>query len=75
MFTDYGVQIKARSDAVQTFVIQLAGSGDYYLPTERAVRGGSYSAIAESNMVGPEGGQILVDRTVGLIHAMWTKPE
>ena len=35
LFTDYGVQIKARSPAVQTFVIQLTGSGGY-LPTERA---------------------------------------
>ena len=54
-------------------MVQLAGPPAGYLPTERAVRGGSYSAIIESNVVGPEGGQILVDRTVGLIHAMWTK--
>jgi hypothetical protein len=34
LYTDYGVQIKARSPAVQTFVIQLAGPGTY-LPTAR----------------------------------------
>lgn len=66
LFTDYGVQIKARSKAVQTFVIQLAGSGSY-LPTERAVRGGGYSAVVQSNKVGPEGGQMLVDRTIEAI--------
>ena len=43
LFTDYGVQIKARSPAVQTFVIQLAGAGSNYLPTPRAVHGGGYS--------------------------------
>ena len=37
VFTDYGVQIKARSRAVQTFLIQLAGEPTY-VPTGRAVR-------------------------------------
>jgi hypothetical protein len=72
LFTDYGIRIKARSKAVQTFVVQLAGPGSY-LPTERAVRGGSYSAVVHSGRVGPEGGQVLVDRTVELIDALWAK--
>jgi hypothetical protein len=72
LFTDYGIRIQARSKALQTFVIQLAGSGTY-LPTEKAVKGGSYSAIIESFLVGPEGGQILVDRTVDLINSMFPK--
>jgi hypothetical protein len=72
LFTDYGVQIKARSPAVQTFIIQLAGSAGY-LPTERAVRGGGYSAVIQSSRVGPEGGQVLVDRTVEAIRALWPK--
>jgi hypothetical protein len=72
LFTDYGVQIKARSPAVQTFIIQLAGSAGY-LPTVRAVRGGGYSAVIQSSRVGPEGGQVLVDRTVETIRALWPK--
>jgi hypothetical protein len=70
LFTDYGIQIKARSPALQTFVIQLAGEGTY-LPTERAVRGGGYSAIVQSNRVGPEGGQVLVERTLERINTLW----
>jgi hypothetical protein len=70
LFTQYGIQIKARSRALQTFVIQLAGPGTY-LPTAAAVRGGGYSAIVASSVVGPEGGQVLVDRTVGLINSLW----
>jgi hypothetical protein len=70
LYTDYGVAMQARSPATQTFVIQLAGGGSY-LPTERAVRGGGYGAIPQSNRVGPEGGQVLVDRTVELIQALW----
>jgi hypothetical protein len=70
LFTEFGIQIKARSRALQTFVIQLAGPGSY-LPTGRAARGGGYSAIVESNLVGPEGGQVLADRTVELINSLW----
>ncbi len=74
LFTDYGVQIKARSKAVQTFIIQLAGRGTY-LPTERAVRGGGYSAVVHSNRVGPAGGQMLVDRTVEAIDSLFDRSE
>lgn len=70
LFTDFGVQIKSRSRAVQTFVVQLSGPGTY-VPTERAAKGGGYSAIVQSNTVGPEGGQELVERTVGVINGLW----
>jgi len=70
LYTDYGVAMQARSPALQTLVIQLAGGGSY-LPTERAVRGGGYGAIPQSNRVGPEGGQVLVDRTVEVIQSLW----
>ncbi|HOX58526.1 MAG TPA: hypothetical protein P5205_15805 [Candidatus Paceibacterota bacterium] len=74
LFQDYGVQIKSRSKALQTFVIELTGGSGGYLPTARAVAGGGYSAIVQSNKVGPEGGQELVDRTVELINNLWSKP-
>ena len=72
LFTEFGIEIKARSRALQTFLIQLAGPGSY-VPTARAAHGGGYSAIAESNLVGPEGGQMLVDRTVELVNALFPK--
>lgn len=70
LFTEFGVQIKARSKALQTFVIQLAGPGTY-VPSAGAVKGGGYSAIIESSHVGPRGGQVLVDRTVESINQLW----
>jgi hypothetical protein len=73
LFTDYGVQMKARSPAVQTFLIQLSGDSGGYLPTPRAVAGGSYSAVIQSSRVGPEGGQELVDRTVERFNKLWGK--
>lgn len=70
LFTDYGVQMKARSPALQTFVIQLCGRGSY-LPTQAALSHGGYSAIPQSNLVGPVGGQVLVDESVNLLGALW----
>jgi len=73
LYNDFGLQIKARSKALQTFVIQLctgspgSGSGSY-LPTAFAVKGGGYGAVPASNKVGPEGGQILVEKTLEAIN-------
>jgi len=74
LFLDYGVQIQARSLAGQTVLIQLAAAEDfaYYVPTPRAVQGGGYSAAVTHNLVGPEGAQVLVHRTVEAINALWT---
>jgi hypothetical protein len=44
-----------------------------YLPTKRAVRNGYHSAVVHSSLVGPEGGQVLVDRTVALVDSLWPK--
>jgi hypothetical protein len=72
LFTDYGVQMKARSPAVQTFIIQLAGPGSY-LPSKRAVLGGGYSAIIQSSQIGPDGGQVLVEETIAAWQRFWKK--
>lgn len=71
LFTEFGVRMKARSRAIQTFVIQLACNSGGYLPTDEAVQGGGYSAVPQSNRVGPEGGRQLVDQTVELINSLW----
>lgn len=71
LYLDYGIQMKARSKAVQTFLIQLATSSGGYLPTEKAVKGGHYSAELPDNLVGPEGGKALVNATVAAINALW----
>jgi hypothetical protein len=70
LFCEYGVRIKARSKATQTFILQMSGFGSY-VPTERALAAGHYSAVPQSNIIGPEGGQMLVDKTVGIIDEQW----
>jgi len=74
LYLDYGVQIQGRSPAGQTILIQLASAPlGYagYVPTPRAVEAAGYSAEVVVNMVGPEGAQALVDRTVELIDGLW----
>jgi len=71
LFLDYGLQIQARSRAEQTLVVQLAGGSGFYLPTARAVAAGGYGTELRSSLVGPEGGQILVDRTVAAINSLF----
>ncbi len=72
LYTEYGIRIKARSRAEQTFIVQLTGGGTY-LATAKAEKGGGYSAVVQSCLVGPGGGQRLVDRTVENINSMWAK--
>lgn len=50
LFTTYGLMIKARSKAKQTFIAQLA--------------------CDDAGLVGPEGGQLLVDQTVRYINEL-----
>lgn len=64
LFLYYGNQIKARSLAEQTFIVQLTNSYDGYLPTAKAEKGGHYSAFVSSGLVGHEGGNLLVRRTL-----------
>lgn len=71
LFLDYGNQIKARSLAEQTFIIQLANGTEGYLPTEKAEKGGHYSAFISSGTVGHEGGELLVRKTLTQINNMW----
>lgn len=72
LYLDYGIRIKGRSPAPQTFIVQLAGWGTY-LPTPRSIEGGAYGAVPASTLIGPEGGEKLVERTLEMINAVWEK--
>ena len=69
-YVDYGIQIKGRSPATQTFLVQLAGSGTY-VPSLRSVKGGGYGSEPASNPIGHEGGAMLCERTLELLQALW----
>ena len=71
LFLDYGNQIRARSAAEQTFLIQLANGCEGYLPTEKAEKGGHYSAYVSSGTSGHDGGDLLVRKTLTEINKMF----
>lgn len=60
LYLDYGNQMKVRSIAKQTFLVQLAGTGAY-LPSVRSVIGGGYGSVPASNPIAPVSGQIVAD--------------
>ncbi|MDR2705252.1 MAG: hypothetical protein LBC02_05695, partial [Planctomycetaceae bacterium] len=70
LFSAYGIQMKARCKAIQTFIVQLTDAppppqvSAGYLPTADAYQHGGYSAIVKSIHVGPEGGQKLVEESL-----------
>jgi hypothetical protein len=68
LFLDYGNQIRARSKAKQTFLIQLACGAEGYLPTKKAEEGSHYSAYVSSGFTGSVGGEILVRETLERIN-------
>ncbi len=75
LFLDYGNQIKARSMAKQTMLVQLCCGSSGYLPTEKAEMGSHYSAYVSSGMQGHVGGELLVRKTLTEIRSLWNKPE
>ena len=71
LFLNYGNQIRARSLAKQTFLIQLSCGSYGYLPTEKAEKGSHYSAFVGSGTTGHKGGEMLVRKTLKEINEMF----
>ncbi len=71
LFLDFGNQMRARSKAKQTFLIQLSCGCKGYLPTEKAEKGSHYSAYVSSGITGHVGGEMLVRKTVSEINEMF----
>ncbi len=71
LFLDYGNQIRARSKATQTFLVQLSCGCLGYLPTKKAEDGSHYSAYVSSGSVGHVGGELLVRKTLTEINEMF----
>ena len=73
LFLNYGNQIRARSLAKQTILIQLCCGARGYLPTKKAEEGSHYSAYVSSGTTGHIGGEMLVRKTVSEINEMFRK--
>ena len=71
LFLNYGNQIRARSLASQTFLVQLCCGSWGYLPTKKAEQGSHYSAFVSSGTAGHVGGEMLVRKTITEINDMF----
>ena len=74
LYLYYGQMIKARSKAVQTFLVQLAAGGDHpsgYLPSPDGEKFGGYGGLIINGQVGSDGGYLLVDITVEEINKLF----
>ena len=71
LYLDLGLQIKERSPAAQTLLVNLAGGCDGYLPTERSILAGDYGSHPVSSAVGVKGGQDLVEATLAAIASLF----
>ncbi len=71
LYLDFGQQIKARSQARQTFIVQLCGDTGGYLPSARAEQLGGYGGLIINGKVGSDGGKMLVDSTIEEITKLW----
>jgi hypothetical protein len=69
-YLDFGVFIKARSPAVQTFLVQLTGPGSY-VPSARSIAGGGYGSVPASTPIGPDGGREVAEKTVETLLGLW----
>jgi hypothetical protein len=72
LFLDFGHQIKARSVAQQTFIVELCCGMTGYVPTARAEQLGGYGGSIINGHVGSEGGKLLVDLTEKMISYLWS---
>lgn len=71
LYQDYGLRIRARSPAALTLHAQLSCDSAGYLPTERAVAAGGYGALVANGLIGPEGGQLLVEHILTALRALF----
>ena len=71
LYLDFGQQIKARSQAQQTFIVQLCCGTGGYLPSARAEQLGGYGGLIINGNVGSDGGKMLADSTIEEITKLW----
>ena len=74
LYLYYGQNIKARSHAAQTFLVQLAAGADHpagYLPSPDAEKFGGYGGLIINGQAGSDGGFMLADTTVKEINELF----
>ncbi|MCD6359321.1 MAG: neutral/alkaline non-lysosomal ceramidase N-terminal domain-containing protein [Armatimonadetes bacterium] len=72
IFVEHGLEIKLRSPAERTFVVELANGIMGYVPTREAFEGGGYEQKTGNNSkLSPVAGEFMVDTSLTLLDSMF----
>jgi hypothetical protein len=72
IFVEHGLEIKLRSPARRTFVVELANGVVGYVPTREAFAGGGYEQrTATSSRLSPVAGEAMVDTALSMLDSMF----
>ena len=72
VFVEYGLEIKLKSPAQRTFVVELSNAIMGYVPTRIAFEGGGYEQKLGSNSkLSPVAGEYLVETALALLDSMF----
>jgi neutral ceramidase len=71
IFTEFGLQIKARSPFPETFVTELANGWHGYIPTQEAFQHGGYEArLGFTSRLVPDAGERMVNTALELLSGL-----
>jgi hypothetical protein len=68
VFVELGLAIKAASPFKTTLLVELANDDAAYIPTKKAFAEGSYETV--NSHIQPDGGELLVDAAIKLLHEL-----
>jgi hypothetical protein len=72
IFVEHGLEIKLRSPARRTFVVELANGIMGYVPTRRAFEGGGYEQrLGNNSKLAPMAGEYMVEVSCALLDSMF----
>lgn len=72
VFVEFGLDIKLRSPAKRTWIVELANGVVGYVPTKLAFAGGGYEQrTATSSKLDPVAGEMMVATARALLESMW----
>ena len=71
VFCEFGLQLKRRSPAAHTLVVELANDAIGYLPTRNAFAQGGYEVTAGSTLYAPGAGEQLADAAAAQLQRLF----
>ena len=69
LFTEIGMEIKAKSPFTHTYIIGLANGDAGYVPTRKAISEGGYAV--DVRRIDADAEQVILSRSLGLLKQMY----